>query len=495
MLQDNVEWIVKSEGGQGLLERWYRPAWMKHTASWPATLAAGWTRIGQAENAILAIEQHPMLILDCGRAEDLKPPSWSGLLKASRPWPLVYLVPGEASGYVLILDGAQDSPARFVPLPGFTNAAITLLMHGEPQTDSEIEGLEYTMARVVSPDAPLAGGLISAYAAWQAGIGGKRNAELWFQPLDACGKWLGEVVLAPVEKALQSRELILVPTGQALLLPLEAAWLPDESRVSGRRYLSDSFTVRFAPSARVILRERKPAAEPRFVGVGDPASNGAPGLPFAEAEVHIAASGFAAKEVLEGAQAAAVNVSPALSRGTIIHLSCHAFSSFSLPFDSAVVLAGDDRLYLWNLASIDFSHADLVILSACESAKVSRQTPDQSASLSSALLGAGVRAVIATAWNIDDPATAILMLRFYYGWRVDQRSPVAALQEARQWLRDTTNSEKATFCEGLLPELGGKAVFDTDAVGSIYRLLALKSAQERSYQHPHYWAAFSYFGQ
>jgi CHAT domain-containing protein len=495
LLQDKTEWIVKSEGGQGRLERWHRPTWMKHAAEWPARLSAEWARIGQYEAAILAIEQRPILVLDCGRAEDMGQPSWSDLLRVSQAYPLVYLVAGESVGHALVLDATRNPAAFAIPLPGFTAEAISLLLHGKPQADFNIEGLEYTMGHVVSPDAPLGGGLIPAYAAWQAGNGGERNEELWFRPLDVCGEWLGKTVFDPIEQALRSQELILIPTGQAGLLPIEAAWLPDSPRPSGRRYIGDTFTIRYAPSARVLLRTPKAPSEPRFVGIADPESKGAPRLPFGETEIRIAASSFSNELVMEGAQATSKNVSPWLSRGTVVHLACHATSSFSQPFDSGLALAGDDWLYLWQLASIDFSAADLVILSGCESAKVTRQAADQSVSLSSALLGAGARAIIATAWNIDDPATAILMLSFYHAWQVEKQSPAAALQKARQWIRDTTNGEKVQFCESLLPDLGGTAIFDVEAVGSVYRLLALKDPKERSYLHPHYWAAFSYFGQ
>jgi CHAT domain-containing protein len=59
---------------------------------------------------------------------------------------------------------------------------------------------------------------------------------------------------------------------------------------------------------------------------------------------------------------------------------------------------------------------------------------------------------------------------------------------------ETTNGEKADFCESLLPEFGGTGVLDAEAVGSIYRLVALLPPAGRRYAHPHYWAAFMYSG-
>jgi CHAT domain-containing protein len=493
LLQDYTKWIVRNDGGKGELVRWHGLRWVKDAAAWPVRMAAAWVSAGQAGSAILTIEKRPILALDCGRSGDLHPPGWSELQKAAETCPIVYLTAGEDKGYALILDATRNPVASAIPLPGFTTAAIGLRLHGEAYEDPDIEGLEYAMGYIGGNLAK--GGLIQNYASWQARNQGLNNNDFWFQPLDDCGKWLGEAVLQPIEKALSTRELVLIPTGQISLLPLAAAWVPDAVRPSGRRYLTDSFIVRYSPSVRVLLRNSHEAAEATFTGIAVPCSNNVPKLAFADTEIRIAASNFTRQNILSGAQATAANATSALSHGSVLHLACHATSHFSEPFSSNVSLAGDDRLYLWQLANIDLSRTDLVILSSCESGVVSRQATDQPVSLASVLLGAGARAVIATTWSISDVSTAILMLRFYFAWRIEKQTPAAALQTAQCWLRDTANSEKARFCEGLLPELGGRAVFDVDAVSSIYRFLAVVDADERKYAHPHYWAAFSYFGQ
>lgn len=490
LLQDYTKWIVSSDSGKGELVRWHGLRWVRDAAAWPVRMAPAWVSAGQAGSAILTIEKRPILALDCGRSGDLHPPGWSELRKAAETCPIVYLTAGEDKGYALILDATRDPVASAIPLPGFTTAAIGLRLHGESYKDPDIEGLEYTMGYIGGNLAK--GGLIQNYASWQAR---DRGNEFWFQPLDDCGKWLGQAVLQPIEKALSTRELVLIPTGQISLLPLAAAWVPDAARPSGRRYLTDSFIVRFSPSVRVLLRNPHEAAEATFTGIAVPCSNNLPKLALADTEIRIAASNFSRRKILSGAQATAANATSALSQGSVLHLACHATSHFSEPFSSYLSLGGEDRLYLWQLANIDLSRTDLVILSSCESAVVTRQAIDQTVSLAAVLLGAGARAVIATTWSIGDVSTAILMLRFYFAWQIEKQTPVTALQTAQCWLRDTTNSEKARFCESLLPELGGRAGFDVDAVSSIYRFLAVVDADERKYAHPHYWAAFSYFGQ
>jgi hypothetical protein len=371
LLQDSTRWTVSSDGGKGELVRWHGLRWVRDAAAWPVRMAPAWVSAGQAGSAILTIEKRPILALDCGRSGDLHPPVWSELRKAAETCPIVYLTAGKDKGYALILDATRDRVASAIPLPGFTTAAIGLRLYGESHKDPDMEGLEYATGYIGGNLAK--GGLIQNYASWQARDRRLNNDEFWFQPLDNCGKWLGEAVLQPIEKALSTRELVLIPTGQISLLPLAAAWVPDAARPSGRRYLTDSFIVRFSPSVRVLLQRPHEAAEAGFTGIAVPCSNNLPKLAFADTEIRIAASNFSRQKILSGVQATAANATSALSHGSVLHLACHATSHFSEPFSSNLSLAGDDRLYLWQLANTDLSRTDLVVLSSCESAVVPRQ--------------------------------------------------------------------------------------------------------------------------
>jgi CHAT domain-containing protein len=394
-----------------------------------------------------------------------------------------------------VIDGNKNQPASGIALPGLTTEAIDRWLFGAKFADPDVEGLEYHQGTIPSPDDPSKGGITSAYGFWQADHRTKPDDRVWLNALDDCAKWLGEAVMADLEKGLTGGQIVIVATGALALLPLQAAWLPDFGKPGGRRYLVDSFEIRYAPSARVLIRPKQQASADSFFGVADPQSPNTHALPYATSEIGIASSTFQDKQVLEWPQAIGLAVATAMTKAAVVHLCCHAYSNFKRPSDSAVALADGDVLSLWDLVRMDFSNARLVILSACESGKITRSTADQMVSFASALLGAGARTVIATGWDINDPAASILMMRFYHSWRVQKISVAAALREAQQWMRDTTNNEKAGFCETLLPDFGGTAVFDTNAVSSIYRLLALKPPEERTYSHPHFWAAFTYSGQ
>ena len=479
-------------GGHAEVKRWHRPAWMKLADGISSEVAYAWVQAGRPQEGIIALERRPMIVLDCGHA-NASPPSWPQLVDAAAVCPLVYLSACASGGCALVLDPKQSPAAKSILLPGLTAEAVATWLHGPPVAAEDLEGFNYAMGYIPSPADPGKGGLIAAYTFWQLDTG-KKNQVLWFRPLDDCGKWLGENQLAALEHAIDAKQIVLILSGELAQLPLAAAWVEDASRPTGRRYLGDSFTVRYAPSARILLRPPSSAATDSFFGVADPKSKQAPPLTYAPAEVAVASSTFTARQVVSDSAATVTEVQAGAGAATVLHLACHAFSNFQYANDSMILLAGDDVLTLWDVVRMDFSRAQLILLSACESGKITRKISEQAVSFSSAFLGAGAAAVIATGWNVDDPATCVLILRFYYQWRIQQLRPATALQEAQQWLRDTTNDEKVKFCETLLPDFGGKALFDVDALNTIYQHLALLPPAERTYAHPHYWAAFLYSG-
>ena len=99
--------------------------------------------------------------------------------------------------------------------------------------------------------------------------------------------------------------------------------------------------------------------------------------------------------------------------------------------------------------------AELVTLSACETA-LGKELPGEGyIGLASAFLQVGARCVLVSLWNVDDEATALLMRRFYENWTgrslpgdsQPARGPMPkgeALREARQWLRAYTDKNGRT---------------------------------------------------
>ncbi|OYW24724.1 MAG: hypothetical protein B7Z55_01365, partial [Planctomycetales bacterium 12-60-4] len=150
-------------------------------------------------------------------------------------------------------------------------------------------------------------------------------------------------------------------------------------------------------------------------------------------------------------------------------------------------LTAEAVLRSWNL------RADLVTLSACESALGRFTASEGYVGLSQAFLLAGSQSVVSSLWKVDDLATAFLMMRFYenlLGARDDLSRPLSkgeALHEAKFWLRRVTLAQQQ---EMLSQVERGQPVRTRSAVGT-----ANKVTSELPYAHPHYWAAFVLIGE
>src|SRR5262249_17381869 len=143
--------------------------------------------------------------------------------------------------------------------------------------------------------------------------------------------------------------------------------------------------------------------------------------------------------------------------------------------------------------------AELVTLSACESALGRQEGGDGLLGFTQAFLLAGSRSVCLTLWQVDDTATALLMDRFYrnlLGKREDGAKPMrkaAALPEAQQWLGDDS-AKDALERLGLLTN--GIVRGERPAREEMKAVPMPKDAGKdyKPYAHPRYWAAFILIG-
>jgi CHAT domain-containing protein len=157
-------------------------------------------------------------------------------------------------------------------------------------------------------------------------------------------------------------------------------------------------------------------------------------------------------------------------------------------------LSAREVMQFWKL------DADLVTLSACESALGRSGGGDGLLGFAQAFLQAGSRSVCLSLWKVDDTATALLMDRFYRnlaGKRdgLDKPMPKAeALAEAKNWLRnlsiDEVSKHTALLTNGV-------------ARGKDQPALNIKTPERpasepkdgfKPFAHPKYWAAFILIG-
>jgi len=105
------------------------------------------------------------------------------------------------------------------------------------------------------------------------------------------------------------------------------------------------------------------------------------------------------------------------------------------------IVTGAEISGSWNL------DANLVTLSACQTAVGRTVFGEGVVGLSYPLLQAGARSLLVSQWKVDDEATALLMTRFYDNWLGKGAWPwsprmnkATALREAKRWLREHRDS-------------------------------------------------------
>ncbi|MBC7909798.1 MAG: CHAT domain-containing protein [Pyrinomonadaceae bacterium] len=274
-------------------------------------------------------------------------------------------------------------------------------------------------------------------------------------------KELYQLLLAPAAAELQGRtRLILVPDGALWELPFQALLSPQNE------YVVEWHALSYAPSLSVLgemARRRKTrgthqADKATLLAFGNPvldavrenvgrASNNQmmatangrtfAALPEAERQVRALATLFGAgrSRVYTGKDALEEKLKREAGSYRIVHLATHGVLDDVSPLYSYILLNGSDNesnrpgaiktsngapaavredglLEAWELMQLNL-HTDLVVLSACETARGRIGHGEGMIGLSWALFVAGSPTTVASQWKVESASTTELMLSFY----------------------------------------------------------------------------------
>ncbi|HEY0547370.1 MAG TPA: CHAT domain-containing protein [Pyrinomonadaceae bacterium] len=313
---------------------------------------------------------------------------------------------------------------------------------------------------------------------------------------------LYDLLIKSAEKQLQGiRKLVIVPDGPLWELPFQALYRGQKG------YLLEDYAVSYAPSLSV-LREmdrkgaefrlarrgeqpsaaRKMATEPSLNGnflpellaLGNPVLNketvakiyslrqdaSLSPLPSAEREVNTLGElyGRSRSKVLIGDKATEEEVKAEAGKYLLLHFATHAILDDRNPMYSHIMLsyAGDNAredglLEAWELMKLDLT-AEMVVLSACQTARGRVGAGEGMIGMSWALFVAGCPTAVVSQWKVDSARTTDLMLEFHQNLR----------------RRKSGNEPAMTKAEAL-------------------REAALKLLHS-PYNHPAYWAGFVLIG-
>ena len=134
-------------------------------------------------------------------------------------------------------------------------------------------------------------------------------------------------------------------------------------------------------------------------------------------------------------------LNPNLSNYRIVHFATHGLLDSQHPELSGLVLSlvdehgqrEDGFLTLQDVYNLDL-HADLVVLSACQTALGKQIKGEGLVGLTRGFMHAGATRVLASLWSVSDVATAKLMGRFYAEVMRNGSTPTSALRKAQIWM-------------------------------------------------------------
>ena len=235
----------------------------------------------------------------------------------------------------------------------------------------------------------------------------------------AANAQLHRALIQPVADAISaSRTVVFVADGELQQLPFAALKNPATGR-----YLIEDVTIALTPSATffvsALTRQRERSREIKSaLLVGNPATAEASALPGAEAEASGAARFYPRHDVLRGAAATKERFVRQAPGYDVVHFGGHALANAEYPLLSRLLFAPDtngdeDALFAHEIARMRFPRTKVVVLAACSTAAGTISRGEGIISAARPFLGAGVPAVVASQWDVDDRATERLFLAFH----------------------------------------------------------------------------------
>jgi CHAT domain-containing protein/tetratricopeptide (TPR) repeat protein len=288
---------------------------------------------------------------------------------------------------------------------------------------------------------------------------------------------LSRMLLGPVSPRFGSKRLLIVADGALQYIPFAA--LPNPASATAERaplVVTNEVVMSPSASALAVLRSDRVAArraERTVAIIADPvfspddprlrrrATVPAPAavsgdmtraasdvgissfrrLPFSREEADAIASLTHARDRLQAidfraSRTTALNTD--LAQYRIVHFSTHGLLNNEHPELSGLVLSlfdergqpQDGFLRLHDIYNLKLN-ADLVVLSACETALGRQIRGEGLIGLARGFMYAGASRVIASVWSVEDQATASLMKQLYERMLAKEESPAAALRAAQ----------------------------------------------------------------
>ncbi|ELR96340.1 CHAT domain-containing protein [Gloeocapsa sp. PCC 73106] len=252
-------------------------------------------------------------------------------------------------------------------------------------------------------------------------------------------------ILRPIAEDLTASKV------KTLVFVLDSALrnVPMSVLYDGQQYLVESYGITLIPSLQLLdpLPFQELRTQALLAGLSKARDKFSP-LPFVPEELEKIQSQFPSSLSLLDQSFTRDGLEDAINSVpfNVVHLATHG--QFSSQPEQTFILSWDTRIYIDDLNTLirdrtDNSEAiELLVFSACETL-----TGDDRAALGLAgvAIRAGARSTLATLWQVQDEATAILMGRFYQSFQDPSVTKADALRQAQLTLLEDNNFQSPHF--------------------------------------------------
>lgn len=298
------------------------------------------------------------------------------------------------------------------------------------------------------------------------------------------GQKLYNWLIAPLKEELdqaKAETILYAPYAQLRYIPLAALY-------DGEQWLTQSYRINnittvslqdFSISPKVHRSVLAGAATQGISFKEGDRSITLAGLPFARGEVENITTTFAdSKPMLDQDFSPASTISQ-LHNYNFIHMATHAEFRSGKPQDSFILFGNGERRNLADMRTWSLKGIDLVVLSACETAKGAvLGNGEEILGFGYLMQERGARAAIASLWAVDDGGTQALMEVFYTLLNQPHMTKVEALRQAQ-----------IALITGNFDILGDKSEQVKQNIQARIPITV------REYlNHPNYWASFIMIG-
>ncbi|KAJ6484187.1 CHAT domain-containing protein [Mycena sanguinolenta] len=207
-----------------------------------------------------------------------------------------------------------------------------------------------------------------------------------------------------IQKSAQPSRLWWCPTGPFAFLPIHAAGIYDEDSVD---FASQYVISSYAPTVTALLdAPTHTTASFQMSAIIQPDAPGCTPLPGTTEELEKITRHVSTTWLTVLSRPTRKQALDQLPKSSIAHFACHGIQDGSEPLNSGLMLA-DGRLKVSEIMKSDDGDSrqrgmSLAFLSACETTKGDKATPNEAIHLAASLMFSGFHSVVGTMWKMQD---------------------------------------------------------------------------------------------